>query len=53
MQAEERYGPDVQYFGNAEWGPAGTGAGQYLPVGVPPPPQQQSQQGYQTTYGTA
>ncbi|KWU42291.1 hypothetical protein RHOSPDRAFT_6303, partial [Rhodotorula sp. JG-1b] len=38
MQAEERYGPDVQYFGNAEWGPAGAGAGQYHPVGVPPPP---------------
>lgn len=51
MQAEERYGPDVQYFGNAEWGPAGAGAGQYHPVGVPPPPQQQ--QGHQTTYGTA
>merc|ERR1711939_791816 len=49
MQAEERYGPDVQYFGNAEWGPAGAGAGQYHPVGVPPPPLQQ-QQGYQTTY---
>lgn len=49
IQAEERYGPDVQYFGNAEWGPAGAqDAGAYQPVPPPLPSQQQ-----QTTYGTA
>ncbi|GAA5993589.1 hypothetical protein JCM10908_000128 [Rhodotorula pacifica] len=53
MQAEERYGVDgVQYYGNAEWGPAGG----HVPRGqgygaVPQQPQQP--QGYQTTYGTA
>lgn len=59
MQAEERYGPDLQYFGNAEWGPAGGAhhAPGYVHAqqqqGYQAVPQQQQQQGYQTTYGTA
>ncbi|GAA5884567.1 hypothetical protein JCM3774_000944, partial [Rhodotorula dairenensis] len=53
IQAEERFGPDVQYFGNAEWGP-GAGAAQQGPVpGAYQPVPSQPQQQQQTTYGTA
>ncbi|BGP57917.1 hypothetical protein JCM8202_006274 [Rhodotorula sphaerocarpa] len=57
MQAEERYGPEIHYAGNAEWLPSG---GYHHPHPQPhvvpaqhAQPPQYAQPGQQTTYGTA